>query len=704
LLALLGAAAAAASKGATAEVATTSTPVEKVVHLLEQLKEKLIADEKEDERLYNKFACWCEKQSKKKADEIEAAQFKLRALGQLILTYKGKITSWKIIVAELGAKLTVEMEAIGKLTAIRKTENGDYALTTDELMQALAALEKAIITLHEATSLIQDSSASAAKLEKAVSGVRKAVAAMPEHSPLSPEKETQLSAFLQAGGSSPQSATIQGILKDMYDTMAEELEKRMTDEGDHNTKYEALVYIKYTEVFDKKAEIAKYQKEIAEYEILLADAQLLFAETEKEMKADIEFFDMLKKMCLDKYEEWMIRKKQYAEELDGIAEALKILTSDESRELFATSIKPGMEQSFLQVSSTGGEGSADASAYRALKLAATRTHSLRLAALAATVKEAAVGHFDEVIKDIDQMIQVLKDEQADDITKRDECKQEYHEVASNVAQLDWEIEKNLAKIAKLEKLIAKREDSKAEALATIEATEKEIVEMEDQRKAEHAAFLAAKAADESAIELLTQAKAALTKYYTDNKIKLGKVQESIKAALVQKQPGSPEFEISEEQAPDANFQKKDHTKQQSKGIVSILTMIIEDLGSEIKHSIADEVATQTEHEASVATAKKLIAELEDKVKQLNEIIATRKEEMTEEHELMDDNNESLQSEHKHKKEITPDCDWILNAFAGRAEKRAAEMEGLTAAKEFLAGAAPPSMLQRGKASFLQPRK
>merc|ERR1719174_1575028 len=386
----------------------------------------------------------------------------------------------------------------------------------------------------------------------------------------------------------------------------------MTDEGDHNSKYEALVYIKYTEVFDKKAEIAKYQKKIAEYEILLADAQLLFAETEKEMKADIAFFDMLTKMWLDKYEEGMIRKKQYAEELDGIAEALKILTSDESRELFATSIKPGMEQSFLQVSGTGGEGSADASAYRALKLAATRTHSLRLAALAATVKEAAVGHFDEVIKDIDQMIQVLKDEQADDIAKRDECKQEYQDVASSVAQLDWEIEKNLAKIAKLEKLIAKREDEKEEALAAIEDTKKEITEMEDQRTAENNAFLAAKQADEDAVKVLGEAKAALTKYYEDHKIKLGKIQESVKAALVQRQPGSPEFERSEEIAPDAVFQKKDHTKQQSKGIVSILTMIIEDLGAEIKHGIADEVAAQTVFEQGVAKAKALIEKLEEK--------------------------------------------------------------------------------------------
>merc|ERR1719324_2042101 len=160
----------------------------------------------------------------------------------------------------------------------------------------------------------------------------------------------------------------------------------------------------------------------------------------------------------------------------------------------------------MQISSTSSLGRANIKAYSALKLTATNTHSLRLAALAARVKEAAVGHFDAVIKDIDEMIQVLKDEEADDIAKRDECKQEYHEIVSAVAQLKWEIEKNLAKIAKLEKLIAKREDEKEEALATIEDTKKEIAEMEDQRTAEHNAFLGAKQADEGAIKVLGDAK------------------------------------------------------------------------------------------------------------------------------------------------------------------------------------------------------
>merc|ERR1719482_2394158 len=107
-----------------------------------------------------------------------------------------------------------------------------------------------------------------------------------------------------------------------------------------------------------------------------------------------------------------------------------------------------MEPTFLQLSSASSD--AGTKAYRALKAMATKTHSLRLAALAATVRTAAVGHFDKVIKAIDEMIKVLKEEEAADIKKRDQCKDEYTKIASVMADLEWQIEKNLAKIHKLE--------------------------------------------------------------------------------------------------------------------------------------------------------------------------------------------------------------------------------------------------------------
>ena len=104
------------------------------------------------------------------------------------------------------------------------------------------------------------------------------------------------------------------------------------------------------------------------------------------------------------------------EEEKGIAEALEILTSDEARELFAKSIQPGQgtnqmaAPSLLQVRSVevASASMRAARAYTSLKAQATKVHSLRLARLAAQVRMAGVGHFEAVIKSIDEMIEGTK--------------------------------------------------------------------------------------------------------------------------------------------------------------------------------------------------------------------------------------------------------------------------------------------------------
>merc|ERR1719265_936819 len=209
--------------------------------------------------------------------------------------------------------------------------------------------------------------------------------------------------------------------------------------------------------------------------------------------------------------------------------------------------------------------------------------------------------------------------------------------------------------------------------------------MEEQRKEEKAAFLEGKTDDEAAIQLLEAAKNALAAYYKKEKITLGPIQGSVKGLdLVQE----PVFRISEDQAPDATFSHKGSRKGESKGAISILTMIIEDLHAEIASGIKAEAKMQTDFEESLAAAKKRVAELEDQVEELNEMIAQRKVDWTNEHESMKANNNSLDAEHKYKKEITPDCDWILKAFEERRTKRKAEADALVEAKEYLAGAAP----------------
>mmetsp|Transcript_56521 Transcript_56521/g.103784 ORF Transcript_56521/g.103784 Transcript_56521/m.103784 type:complete len:439 (+) Transcript_56521:1214-2530(+) len=397
------------------------------------------------------------------------------------------------------------------------------------------------------------------------------------------------------------------------------------------------------------------------------------------------------------------RKALRSEELKGINEALDILTADDARDLFAKAIKPGVAtMSFLQLGqiSHPRDDSAQLHAYDALKKQAGKFRSMRLAQLAATVRLAKVGHFDEVIKAIDEMIQTLKDEDAADISKRDECKAEYQDIASKVADLSWKIEKNEAKIAKLESLIELRTKQKGETIEEIATLDKQVEAMTQARNAERDAWIAAKRDDEDAIDLLEQAIAKLSSFYANNAIKLGPIQGSVKGLSFQQE--EPVFSVSNSSAPDATLSDKGVHKGESKNAISILTMIKQDLENEIK------VATKYEEEATAtflankAAADELRAKLVEKKDALTQMIADRGTEKVEETELKSNNVRDKKAQTDYKAQIKPDCDFILRTFEDRATKRAAEMKGLIEAKEYLAGqsaAASAALLEKKGPQF-----
>lgn len=189
------------------------------------------------------------------------------------------------------------------------------------------------------------------------------------------------------------------------------------------------------------------------------------------------------------------------------------------------------------------------------------------------------------------------------------------------------------------------------------------------------------------------------KYYKDNDIKLGKIQGSVKGVFAQANPDEPEFEISEDQAPDATFSNKGSRKLEAKDAVSILTMVIQDLEGEIRTAVAEEAEAQAEFEVQLAAAIKMKEALEGKITDLEGSIAQRNGEQEEEETTKADNTGLLQEEKKFKANIKPDCDWVLSSFTERAERRAAEMNGLVTAKAFLAGYKPSSFLEKTMPRF-----
>merc|ERR1719399_2693343 len=108
------------------------------------------------------------------------------------------------------------------------------------------------------------------------------------------------------------------------------------------------------------------------------------------------------------------------------------------------------------------------------------------------------------------MIKTLQEEGAADLAKKTQCLDEYQKIESTVKDLDWKIKNNLAKIAKLQKLIELRTKEKEETIEKMKETKKYMKDITDERKEEHDAYQQAKKDDEGALDLLEKAKKALS--------------------------------------------------------------------------------------------------------------------------------------------------------------------------------------------------
>merc|ERR1719174_688200 len=174
------------------------SPVERIVKLLETLKAKTEGDGKNEQQIYDKYACWCEKTSTRKANDIVQAQEDLRSLGQRILKLKGKIATRAAEIAELTENIKSNEEEQEALTAVREKQNTAWMEESAEVKQALEALQQAITVLAKATTpgkgaLIQETANLQSK-----QAIRSVLDKLPTKIGLPPARMALLSEFMSA--------------------------------------------------------------------------------------------------------------------------------------------------------------------------------------------------------------------------------------------------------------------------------------------------------------------------------------------------------------------------------------------------------------------------------------------------------------------------------------------------------------------------
>merc|ERR1719482_804111 len=369
-------------------------PVERVVQLIEGLKAKIISDGASEQQVYDKYACWCEKTTARKAAAIENAKQLIDELSKSILELKGRLGSYVAEIAKLDKDIAETKQAIEEAEGQRKKENEEYLKKKSALELGLANLKKAIKVLAEATvdatpnlqkpDPNRDAQAET-KLLTIMAGVRSAmrnynhfgegsrtvndgdVSAVKSFMSRPTASLIRTGANPAAGTYTSQSGQIQGILAQMKDDFEHELASSAEEEDAAATSHAELMETKREDLALLEKTLTKTTLNQGNDKKQLAEDSQEREETQVQLKTDEAFFAETKESCKAKADQWAGRARSRTEELAAIDKAIGVLTSPESKAIFDRS----HNTFFLQLGSTQTSPTRT-QAYNILKKVATK--------------------------------------------------------------------------------------------------------------------------------------------------------------------------------------------------------------------------------------------------------------------------------------------------------------------------------------------
>jgi len=667
-------------------------PIRKVVTMLQMMQNKVTAEGKAAEELYDKFMCYCETGKEALEKSIADAEAKITQLEAAVKESAALKEQLEAEIKEHKASRAEAKDALAKAAALRKKEAGAFAGATEELASNIDALTRAIAALEKgvAGGFLQTSAASV---------LRRLSLSMD----MSSADREMLAAFLSQGSSAeyvPQSGEIIGILKQMKDEMEADLAEAKANEEKAIADYKALVAAKKKEIEAATKAIEDKMTRVGELGVEVATMINDLEDTKEGLEEDKKFLADMDTICEQKKKEWAAYQKMMAEELLALAETIKILNDDDALELFKKTLPSAASLLQMQLS-------AKEVRQQALKvLSGARVQGVsrdaRLDLLEMALRGRKMG-FEKIIKMIDDLVALLAKEQLDDDEKKAWC----------LAELDTADDKKKAlenAISDLEKAIADEEESIATLASEIEALEdgikaldKQVAEATEQRKAEHAEFEENLAANSAAVDLLGFAKNRLNKFYNPKLYKAPPKRElSAEDRIVTSMGGTLAptaapggiagtgiglAQMSERPPPppeaDLAYKKKG---EEGTGVIAMIDLLIGDLEKEITTAKVDEKDAQADYEAFMkdsaekrALDSKAIADKEGSK-------AALEEELLANQEALKANQYDLMDTEKYIMEVHAECDWLLEHFDLRKEARTGEVEALKKAKDVLSGA------------------
>jgi len=496
------------------------SPITKVIEMMSDMQQKIIAEGEEAHSIYTEFAEMCEERSKNLMFEIKTQKAEVAELKATIDEETALGGSLDTKVGELSESIATDEADLKAATEIRNKENADFLAEEKELTEVIDALQRAIAILEREMA---KHGASMMQLKNAGS-LEKTLRLLVEASSLTSADAKGIAALVQTQQANdegdmgaPDPAVYKGQSGGIIDTLGDLLEKAESQLNELRNKetaslheFQALKQSLEDKIKYETKEMAEAKKGIAASAEKKATAEGDLDMTSKNLAEDVSALRELHHECLSKAQDYEAETKSRGEELKAIATAKKIIQETTAG---AADLSYGLNQvSFLQ---SGG-----LRAVRFLHDLSEKEHLPALAQLTLHM-DAAIRTSDDPFAKvkglIQDMIETLEEQAEADATEKAYCDKELAETNAKKDEKTNEIKKLSTKIDSMTSRAAQLKTEVAELEKSLSALAKAQAEMDKIRLEEKEEYNKAKAAMDAGIKGVQLALKGLREYYAKDK-------------------------------------------------------------------------------------------------------------------------------------------------------------------------------------------
>jgi hypothetical protein len=659
-------------------------PVTKVINLLKDMQDQMEKEQREDEEVYEKVACWCEMNDKEKSLTIEEAEARITDLTSTIEEKTASSARLNTEIKNLEAEIAKNQGALDKATAIREKQLEEFNAEEKDLLQSVGALKSAITVLSKHHSPGEETDEAMLEISAMIDIQFKKHKALLEEI-ITPAQRKAVSMFVQAPGEffeegsstkkdeetyAPQSGQIFGILKQMKETFETNLAASQKEELQNQAAYEDLKAAKEDEIKAGQSQLDTKTQELADTNQHLAQAKQDLDDTRNSLTADEKFLMNLKETCQQTDAEWEERQKMRQEEIQAVSEALSILAADDAHDTFTKTfnfIQTKPAASLLQ----------EVNREKASKLLFKTAKEVGNPALAAVAQKVRLDAFEKVKMAIDDMVTQLIKEKEDEIKHKDFCTEGFNDNGKAQELKARDLDDLEAEIAQLTSTIDELTKSVGVLQSEIAEMQLQLKRAGEDREVENKDFQATVSDQRETQKLLTSALNVLKAVYAKKFLQVG-------ASKRLNQPGPP---------PPPGFGEYKKAGGAG-GVVGMLEQIIADAKQLEMDAIKAESDSQKAYEVYVRDTNASIEKKNRDITNKTEEKATAEGDKTSAEEAKDAALNEQQQNKNEEAALHKSCDFVLKNFDIRQAARDQEVEALRQAKAILSGAKFTEFLQR----------